>query len=490
MPPPPAPDFNISLAPSSASTSVGGTSSPFTLTANPINGFTGSIQVSISGAPLGITSSPASPFNLSVNTPQAITFSAPAAAGTFPITFTASSSSLVHAAGATLAVAAPPNPFIVAASFSPWYTGNWWTPQGCLNGIMRNELAPPQTPTLGQYDSSSTDVITQQIAWSTGAGVNAWVVEWVQPGDFLDSTLHDHILVNPHIGDIRFAISYDLAIRFNQDFNLTADKITQATTDFEYLAKTYFSNPQYLNVEGNRPVVFLFFTSAFTPVSAVQQMGASIRAAMNQAGINVFLIGDEYYPGFVPPDPARIGTWDGIFGYGGNLNYSGYTDDSGLLAFHATWQPQYAAVANSLGVDFIPNVMPGFNDKGVRRTCASSPVVPRRTSATAQEGSLFETWLTTLTLPYAAKNRAKLFHITSWNEWFEDRAIEPSLVTPATTTDTSASGTTFTQGFVYQGYGNKYLDILRAAIAGYPTPAVSGQSSPSTQRLGETLVPK
>jgi glycoprotein endo-alpha-1,2-mannosidase len=470
-------DFTLSVTPGSVSTTVGSTSAPLTLTVNPLNGYTGSVTVAISGAPNGITSSPASPFSVGVGSSQQVTFSAPAAAGTFAITLTATSSPLVHTATATLTVAAAANPFIVAAAYYPWYTGDWWTPDGCYNGLMRNELAPPQTPMLGQYDSTNQDVITQHIAWSTGAGVNTWAVEWIQPHDFIDSTLHDQILANQHISDIRFALFYDLAIRFQVDFNLTQDKIDAVVADFGYMAQTYFSNPQYLKV-GNRPVVFLYFTSAFNPVSAVQQMGTSIRAAMNQAGFDVFMIGDEYYPGYVLPDAARIGIWDGIFGYGANLNYSGYSDDNGLLAFHATSQARFAAVAQSLGVDFIPGVTPGFNDKGVRRTCQSSPVLARRTSATAQEGSLFEKWLTTLTLPYAANSRSKIMYITTWNEWHEDTAIEPSLVTSATTTDTSASGTEFTQGFVYQGYGTTYLDILRNAIAATQVPA------PQNRNLG------
>jgi hypothetical protein len=39
------------------------------------------------------------------------------------------------------------------------------------------------------------------------------------------------------------------------------------------------------------------------------------------------------------------------------------------------------------------------------------------------------------------------------------------VITDPTTTDDSPTGTQFTQGLVYQGYGTTYLDIVRKSIA-------------------------
>jgi len=54
--------------------------------------------------------------------------------------------------------------------------------------------------------------------------------------------------------------------------------------------------------------------------------------------------------------------------------------------------------------------------------------------------------------------------ITSWNEWHEDTQIEPVVVAPATNKDNSSSGQDYTAGVEYEGYGLRYLDILKEAL--------------------------
>jgi hypothetical protein len=78
---------------------------------------------------------------------------------------------------------------------------------------------------------------------------------------------------------------------------------------------------------------------------------------------------------------------------------------------------------------------------------------------------MFTNFLSELALPYANNTQFKMIHVTTFNEWHEDTQIEPSVVTGPTTTDDSPTGTQFTQGLVYQGYGTTYLDILRSEIS-------------------------
>ena len=195
----PTGDFNITASPASVSTQVGATTSSVAVSLSALNGFTGPVTVNVSGFPDGINSSPASPFMLSSGTPQQVTFFAPAAAGTFTVQFQGVSGTLSHSASAILTVTPQPSPYLVSASYYPWYQATNWP-----NQYLRGDLIPPELPVLGLYLSQDQDVMTQQIAWSAAAGINVWDLEWIVPNDFEDQTIQNTIMTNPHIGDIRF----------------------------------------------------------------------------------------------------------------------------------------------------------------------------------------------------------------------------------------------------------------------------------------------
>jgi uncharacterized membrane protein len=93
----PAPDFSLSVTPASLTLTVGGGGQPTSVTANALNGFTGSVNLSLSGLPTGVTSSPSAP-TLTPGTAQSLTFTAAsnAAAGTPTITLTGTSGTLTQ----------------------------------------------------------------------------------------------------------------------------------------------------------------------------------------------------------------------------------------------------------------------------------------------------------------------------------------------------------------------------------------------------------
>jgi hypothetical protein len=137
-PPPMVPDFGISVSPPSVSTVVGSTTMPVSVALTVLNGFTGAVNVTVSGFPMGINALPAATFMLSAGMPQQITFSAPEAAGTFSVGFQGVSGALSHSASATLTVTPPPSPYLVSASYDPWYVSpTSWVYQECANGTLR-----------------------------------------------------------------------------------------------------------------------------------------------------------------------------------------------------------------------------------------------------------------------------------------------------------------------------------------------------------------
>jgi hypothetical protein len=99
------PDFSFSVSANTLSLTAGGSAEPVTLTATAINGFSGSIQVTVTGLPTGVTTSPAT-LTLTAGTPLTVNFSAAttAASGSASLTFTAASGSLSHTASLKLNV--------------------------------------------------------------------------------------------------------------------------------------------------------------------------------------------------------------------------------------------------------------------------------------------------------------------------------------------------------------------------------------------------
>src|SRR5262249_4013684 len=99
---PAQPNFSLSASPASLTVKQG-SSATSTITVNPVNGFSGSVALSASGLPAGVTAS----FNPSSTTSSStlpLTASSTAAPGTATVTVTGTSGSLSHTANISLTV--------------------------------------------------------------------------------------------------------------------------------------------------------------------------------------------------------------------------------------------------------------------------------------------------------------------------------------------------------------------------------------------------
>ncbi|HEY6445044.1 MAG TPA: pyrrolo-quinoline quinone [Acidobacteriaceae bacterium] len=101
------PDFTFAASPATVNLTPGGSAQTVTLTATALNGFSGTITVTIAGLPTGVTAQPAS-VSLTPGTPQQVTLSAAgtAVAGSVTAQFTATARSLSHSASVTLSITA------------------------------------------------------------------------------------------------------------------------------------------------------------------------------------------------------------------------------------------------------------------------------------------------------------------------------------------------------------------------------------------------
>jgi hypothetical protein len=105
-PPPPQPDFRIGFSTTGVTIQQGSSSAPISVSLTGLNGFSASVQVTLSGVPAGVTGNPPSPF--SVGPGQSISViigaSPSAVTGQFTISAQVSSGSLSHSAPLTLTV--------------------------------------------------------------------------------------------------------------------------------------------------------------------------------------------------------------------------------------------------------------------------------------------------------------------------------------------------------------------------------------------------
>ena len=99
-PPPPTPDFSIAFSTNAVSVQQAATGPPVNLFIGALNGFTGTVQVTLAGLPSGVVSNPASPFSIAAGSSTPVLFSAAAntATGNFTIMASGTSGSLSHPA--------------------------------------------------------------------------------------------------------------------------------------------------------------------------------------------------------------------------------------------------------------------------------------------------------------------------------------------------------------------------------------------------------
>lgn len=184
--PPPNPDFQVTLSPTSLSIQQGG-SGTATLTLTPQNGFSGTVSLSLVGAPSGVSLSPTSLSVTGTNpVTQALTLSVAGTTptGAYSLKVRAASGSLTKETSLNLTVTAPPPPPDFTLSLNPTslsveqgQTGTTTltlTPQNGFQGQVSLSLvgAPSEvslSPTSLQVSGASP--LTQTLTLSVGQGV-------------------------------------------------------------------------------------------------------------------------------------------------------------------------------------------------------------------------------------------------------------------------------------------------------------------------------
>jgi hypothetical protein len=335
-----------------------------------------------------------------------------------------------------------PNEYIVISQLNLWYIG-----PGCYGGWEQfncsGKLSTQLTPALGiYYNSASPSVIQQQIDWAAASGIDAFSIEWTTPpgvGASVENTLDDGFLKAPNLNKIRWCIFYDLVSRITGTPGLNVDLskgmdfdnpnvYNTFVADFDRFAQKYFSQPQYLKIDG-RPVIYVWGTW-----NAIGNFAGAFQEARKKAA-------DRGYDVFIVGDVIRIDVFNSKLAasYDANTNFtfliSGmpiYKDVGSTVPAidHAlaTWQNEIKGLKVTGRQDLV-NLEPGFTPQfdnsqfcpGIANTnCIYVPATSRdQVSAMAEVARKYAQ-------PVGSQGWKMIWQNT-WNDWQETTTIEPTI---------------------------------------------------------------
>jgi hypothetical protein len=176
------PNFSLSASPTSVSVTQGGASASSTITVTPSGGFTGSVSLSNSALPSGVTAT----FGTNPTTGSSVvtfTASATATTGTSSVTITGTSGTLSHTTSISLTVAASggggAQQLIVNGGFEAATASPWVLTAGVLN---TSASEPPHSGAkdawLDGYGTTHTDTADQTVtipSTATSATLTFWL---------------------------------------------------------------------------------------------------------------------------------------------------------------------------------------------------------------------------------------------------------------------------------------------------------------------------
>jgi len=338
---------------------------------------------------------------------------------------------------------------LIGAFYYPWYNRNDPYFSHWFNRDVWKRRGFKGEPLLGGYDSRDPDVIRKHIDWATGHGIDFFLVSWGfhGPGTFTDIVLKDHFLRSELVCDIKFAILYETNGRLKsaRDELLGYDIVNLDDSrnqeilfaDFDYFERVYFNHPQYLRIH-DAPVVFFDILRLFG--GDVVGVFDKLRDRMKlHYGHDLFIISDQA-TSMSPDDPLQreiaeavdaIGTYQ-AFQWAPHFfdpSAAVWTDfESYVPGVFGPWK----SLSQSLGKYFAPGVVPGWDKRGVD---PDLPVLPKSPERFKKQIEIAKDFI---------DPELPMVLITSWNEWFEYTAVEPS-----------------------EEHGFRYLEIIKESLAGY-----------------------
>jgi hypothetical protein len=282
------------------------------------------------------------------------------------------------------------------------------------------------TPFFSEYNSNDSEVADKHISLAEQHGIDFFAVSWMGNGtwldwdfDDIDRNLQTGLPKASHIQNFNFCLFYETQIVLNAS-NQRHENFTEIfLNDTIYAAKQYFNHPSYLHID-DKPVLFICNLPYLYQYSQVSVHGLfdQMRQRLANIGSNVYVVGDV---GSNCISPYEVNS-SMLYSMNATTNYffanvKASEGWSNVTEYATTYYPEWREAMNSMGIKFIPNAYPGFNNTGLDGVVNSTELPNNATMLNEM-------------LKIAINNRdsnLKIVMITSWNEWLESTAIEPSM---------------------------------------------------------------
>lgn len=308
-----------------------------------------------------------------------------------------------------------PSKNLMGAFYYPWYDDNW------LKKTVRYK------PLLGEYNSRQNGILNKHVNMAKYAGIDYFIASFNGDKDI------DTIKWFSDNLDFKYALHYETV-------NIFGDPVRFNTINTEKLKKHFemfiplFSKDNYLKIDG-RPVIFIYTSRRI--LGDLDEINYLRMIIHKKLQVNPIIIGDEIWHKDEEwiGDKDRLKRFDYVYPYNlyvkenesGNKRFVG----KDYLNFIEPVYKRFYDLCVECGVGLIPNIMPRYNDSGVRKVAGHYPL--------PSEGGKFYKEYYEMVKKFSL-GKIKMMTVTSFNEWYEDTQIEP---------------------FLDEGVEDTYLDLTR-----------------------------
>ena len=293
---------------------------------------------------------------------------------------------------------------------------------------------------LGFYDCNDPDVVDWHIKWAVEHGVSTFIIPNTMH-DIDAITLENGLLRANYLPYINFAMMFDGGPWWpGNPFGNDPSKLDEITNEaITYYAKNYFDHPNYVKINGSRPLLMFGGAGSFRYKFGLEKYYSYIDFIRNigkEHDHNIFLVGhvvgDAWrFPGGEDWQEELSKPFDAISAYTMNDAGVGWKyDEEGnvhLIEPYDSMVDGFIAIAESVsekakkfGVGFIPLVQAGF-DNSVRYDKGVDNWLVIRTDPSPEKFKVICEGVK----PYIDPN-LNIVIVEAWNEFHEGSVIEPT----------------------------------------------------------------